>query len=94
MSLVQSARDQLQYSSGYLSGRFFALPSSLSDLYGRIVSKATSLATLPLPLLSFLVLPFYGGSSTTVSLVFFYLTWSALVLRYDVEEWVPCRRRS
>ncbi|KAF2208794.1 hypothetical protein CERZMDRAFT_48530 [Cercospora zeae-maydis SCOH1-5] len=36
--------------------------------------------TLPLPLVSFIV-PLYGGSSTTVSLGFFYLTWISLIWR-------------
>ncbi|EME49403.1 hypothetical protein DOTSEDRAFT_119115 [Dothistroma septosporum NZE10] len=59
------------------------LPRSLSELSGTFVSKVTSLVTLPLPLLSVLALPLYGGSSTTASLVFFYATWSVLVMSHD-----------
>lgn len=64
---------------GYVQGRAASLPTGFWELYGATASKVTSFLTLPLPLLSFLAIPLYGGSSTTVSLVFFYLTWSALV---------------
>ena len=82
-SLVQSARDTLYYSSGYVRGRGVPWPTSPSELYGAVVAKATYLVSLPLPFLSFLALPFFSGTSTTVNLVFFYLTWSALVLSHD-----------
>ena len=78
-SIVQSMRDNVLYSLGYAKGRSFSLPTSFSEL----VSKATSFVSLPLPFLSFLALPFFSGTSTTVNLVFFYLTWSALVLSHD-----------
>lgn len=78
-SLVQAVRDRVVYSSGYLEGRSFAIPRSLTDIYGFLVSKLMHLVSLPLPFLSFLVIPFFSGSSTTISLVFFYLTWSAFV---------------
>jgi hypothetical protein len=82
-SLVQAVRDNLYYSSGYVRGRGVPWPSSLSGLYGTVVAKTTYLVSLPLPFLSFLALPFFSGTSTTVNLVFFYLTWSALVLSHD-----------
>lgn len=62
-SLVHSVREQLQYSWGYVQGRSFAFPHSISDVYGRLIAKATSLVSLPLPLLSFLALPLYGTYS-------------------------------
>ncbi|EMD01225.1 hypothetical protein BAUCODRAFT_49080, partial [Baudoinia panamericana UAMH 10762] len=36
-----------------------------------------------LPLLSFLALPWFGGPSTAVSVLIFYLTWSGLVASHD-----------
>ena len=81
--LQQSIRDNVVYATGYVQGRSFALPHSFGELYGLLVSKVTGLIALPLPFLSFLALPFYTGSSTTINLVFFYLTWSALVLSHD-----------
>lgn len=48
-----------------------------------VVSKATSFVALPLPLLSFLALPVFGGTSTSFSLLFVYLTWSSLVFAHD-----------
>jgi hypothetical protein len=79
----QAIRENLVYASGYLKGRSFNFPTSLFELYGVTVGKVTNLLALPLPFLSFLALPIFGSSSTTVSLVFFYLTWSALVLSHD-----------
>ncbi|KAK4543698.1 hypothetical protein LTR36_005343 [Oleoguttula mirabilis] len=64
---------------GYAQGRFASLPHTPSELCGQVISKAMSFVALPIPLLSFLALPLFGGSSTTVNLVVFYLTWSALV---------------
>lgn len=82
-ALQQTIRDNFLYASGYLQGRTFSLPHSVSDLYGLAISKATSFIALPLPFLSFLALPFLGSTSTSINLVFFYLTWSALVLSHD-----------
>lgn len=79
LTMMQAIRDNIVYASGYLKGRSFSLPTSFAEL----VSKATSFVSLPLPFLSFLALPFFSGTSTTVNLVFFYLTWSALVLSHD-----------
>lgn len=75
------AQNSIHYALGYLSGRSYAFPSSLSDLYGFTVSKVTSIATLPLPLLSFVAIPFFG-TPTTISLTFFWLAWSTLVLSH------------
>ena len=83
MAALQSIRDNALYAYGYVQGRSFLLPHSLSDVYALAVSKLTSLIALPLPFFSFLALPFFGGTSTSINLVFFYLTWSALVLSHD-----------
>ena len=48
-----------------------------------MVRKFTNLVTLPLPLLSFLAIPFVGGSSSTVNFVIFWFIWSALVASHD-----------
>jgi hypothetical protein len=80
---MQALRDNALYAYGYLQGRFFSLPRSPAELYGRLVSKATSFISLPLPLLSFLALPFFGGSPATVNFVIFYLTWAAFVASHD-----------
>ncbi|KAK0267628.1 hypothetical protein LTR91_014548 [Friedmanniomyces endolithicus] len=82
-TLDQWARDKLAYYSGFFRGRSYALPTSTSQLYGLLISKATTLIALPLPLLSFLAIPFVGGSSTTFNLFLFVLTWSALVGSHD-----------
>ncbi|KAK3056137.1 hypothetical protein LTR09_002643 [Extremus antarcticus] len=82
-AIQQSIRDNLVYASGYVKGRSFTVPTSFSELYGVTFGKITSLLSLPLPFLSFLALPFFGTSTTTINLVFFYLTWSALVLSHD-----------
>lgn len=79
----QALRDKALWSYGYFQGRSGAFPSSISELYGIAVSKATSFVALPLPLLSFLALPVFGGTSTSFSLLFVYLTWSSLVFAHD-----------
>ena len=83
MASLQSIRDNLVYGSGYVAGRS---PHSLSDVYAKIISKLTTLVSLPLPFLSFLALPFFSGTSTTITVGFFYLTWTALVLSHDQLE--------
>ncbi|KAK4560569.1 hypothetical protein LTR86_005766 [Recurvomyces mirabilis] len=76
-------QDRMIYWLGYLQGwASSTLPRSPSAAYGLLVSKATSLISLPLPLLSVLAIPFVGGSSTAVNLVIFYLTWTALITSY------------
>lgn len=82
-ALQQTIRDNVLYAYGYLQGRTFAFPRSISELYGLAVSKVTSFISLPLPLLSFLALPLFGGTSTSVNFLLFYLTWSSLVLTHD-----------
>ena len=78
---MQEMRDNVLYALGYAQGRFY-LPRSIPELYGRVISKVTSLIAIPLPLLSFLALPFFGGSPAVVNLLIFGLTWSALVASY------------
>ena len=82
-AIQQTLRDNALYFWGYLQGRSFSLPRSFSALYGVLVSRVTSFVSLPLPLLSFLALPVFGGTSTSVNLFLFYLTWSSLVLTHD-----------
>ena len=82
-SVLQAVRDRVAYSEGWLQGRSYALPRTISELVNGLVSKVTSLVSLPLPFLSFLVLPFFSGTSTTISVAFFYLTWSAFVLSHN-----------
>jgi hypothetical protein len=82
-SLVQSLRDTAGYAAAYSSGRSWPLPRGIAEVYGWAIAKTTGLISLPLPFLSFLALPFYAGGSTTINLVFFYLTWSTLVLGHD-----------
>ncbi|KAM0702697.1 hypothetical protein Q7P35_010129 [Cladosporium inversicolor] len=79
----QVLRDKALWSYGYFQGRSSLFPRNFSDLYRMVVSKATSFVALPLPLLSFLALPVFGGTSTSFSLVFVYLTWSSLVFAHD-----------
>lgn len=62
---------------GYWQGRLGSF--GLSSLVG----KATDLISLPLPILSLVAVPLFGGSSTQLSLVFIYLTWTALLLSHD-----------
>ncbi|KAM0722941.1 hypothetical protein Q7P37_001139 [Cladosporium fusiforme] len=79
----QTLRDKLLWSSGYFQGRTIVLPHSFSEVYALVISKATRFAALPLPLLSFLALPIFGGTSTSLSLLVFYLSWSSLVFAHD-----------
>lgn len=79
----QAARDKLLWSYGYFQGRSIVLPRNFTELYALVISKLTSFAALPLPLLSFLALPIFGGTSTSFSLLVFYLSWSSLVFSHD-----------
>ena len=81
--IQQTIRDNALYVYGYFQGRTFAFPRSISELYGVLISRVTSFVSLPLPLLSFLALPIFGGTSTSVNFLLFYLTWSSLVLTHD-----------
>ncbi|CZT17038.1 related to C-4 methyl sterol oxidase [Ramularia collo-cygni] len=74
---MQSMWDSFQYSYGYWQGRLGSF--GLSTLVG----KATNLISLPLPFLSLVAVPLFGGSSTRMSLVFVYLTWTILLLSHD-----------
>ncbi|SMR42543.1 unnamed protein product [Zymoseptoria tritici ST99CH_1E4] len=76
-ALVQTARDTLQYAYRYSQGRYASFGLST------IVAKASNLVSIPLPLLSLFAVPLFGGSTTRMSLVAFYLTWSALLLSHD-----------
>lgn len=80
---LQTIRDYVIYNQGYFSGRSFSLSNIVWDAYGTAISKGSSLISLPLPFLSFLALPFFGSTSTTINLAFFWLTWSAAVWSYD-----------
>jgi hypothetical protein len=79
----QAVRDKVLWSYGYFQGRSVLLPRSVPELYGMAMSKVTGLVALPLPFLSILALPVFGGKSTSLSLVFVYLTWSSLVFAHD-----------
>lgn len=61
---------------GYWQGRLSSFGVST------LLTKATNLVSLPLPFLSLVAVPLFGGSSTRMSLVFIYLTWSVLLLRF------------
>ncbi|KAK5004961.1 hypothetical protein LTR28_008271 [Elasticomyces elasticus] len=80
---MDSIRDQISYYSGYFTGRSHSFSTYLSSFYGMALSKMFSWLSLPLPLLSFFALPFFGSTSTSINLVFFYLTWSTLVWSHD-----------
>nr|OQO21997.1 hypothetical protein B0A51_12349 [Rachicladosporium sp. CCFEE 5018] len=82
-AIVQSLRDNAMYFNGYMQGRSYGFPTSLSQVYGSLMSKVTSFISLPLPLLSFLALPVFGGTSTSVNLLLFWMTWSSLILTHD-----------
>lgn len=79
----QALRDKVLWSYGYFQGRSVLLPRSIPELYGMAMSKVTSFVALPLPFLSILALPVFGGKSTSLSLVFVYLKWSSLVFAHD-----------
>lgn len=70
-AIYRAVHDHFLYYSAYLQGRLYALPRGPSQALSALISRLTSIAALPLPFLSFLLVPFYGGSSTTVSLLVF-----------------------
>lgn len=80
---LQALRDELVYYYGYSQGRGFSVGDLFSRTSAKLLSQVSSLMTIPLPLLSFLAVPFFGSSSTTVSLAFFLLTWVTLVSTHD-----------
>ncbi|PNS19029.1 WHI2-like protein [Sphaceloma murrayae] len=81
MSLqLQQLRDGALYSFDKLLGR--AQPTwsdQVWKLYGTAIGQAGNLLSLPMTILSFLAIPFFGGTTTSINLLFFYLTWSALI---------------
>ncbi|CAD0096707.1 unnamed protein product [Aureobasidium vineae] len=77
---LQALRDELVYYYGYSQGRGFSIGDLLSRTSAKLLSQVSSLMTIPLPLLSFLAVPFFGSSSTTISLAFFLLTWVTLII--------------
>ncbi|KAG2170000.1 hypothetical protein JADG_009739 [Aureobasidium aubasidani] len=79
----QALRDEVVYYYGYSQGRGFSISDILSRSSAKMLSQVSSLMTIPLPLLSFLAVPFFGSSSTTISLAFFLLTWVTLVSTHD-----------
>lgn len=80
---LQALRDQIVYYYGYSQGRGLSFNDLFSRTYAQMLSQVSSLLTIPLPLLSFLAVPFFGSSSTTVSLAFFLLTWVTLVSTHN-----------
>ena len=80
---LQALRDELVYYYGYSQGRGFSISDLFSRASAKLLSQVSSLMTIPLPLLSFLAVPFFGSSSTTISLAFFLLTWVTLVSTHD-----------
>lgn len=83
---LQAIRDSFNYNHGYFQGRTLSLTDSVWSIYGLTMSKITSIVSIPLPLLSFLALPFFGSTSTTINLAFFWLVWTTFVWRYDPLE--------
>ncbi|KAL1306977.1 hypothetical protein AAFC00_005610 [Neodothiora populina] len=83
---LQTIRDSIVYNHGYFEGRTSSVTDFLWSLYGTAMSKATSVASIPLPMLSFLALPFFGSTSTTINLAFFWLVWTTFVWKYDPLE--------
>lgn len=86
MTIQQTIRDTIAYNHGYFQGRSLSLTDNLWSMYGTVLSKATSMISIPLPLLSFAALPFFGSTSTTINLAFFWLVWTTFVWRYDPWE--------
>lgn len=78
----QTLRDNAEYALGYAQGRQYHLTDTASRLYAFAIARMSSLISLPLPLLSFLALPFFGSTTTSINLLFFYLTWTGLVWSY------------
>lgn len=83
---LQAARDYIIYNHGYFSAKSGSLSSSMWNLYGTAISKASSVISVPLPILSFIALPFFGSTSTTINVAFFWLVWTTFVWRYEPLE--------
>ena len=58
-------------------------PPSWSDsiwgTYSSALGQIGFILSLPMTVLSFLAIPFFGGTGTSLNLVFFYLTWTAFI---------------
>jgi hypothetical protein len=80
LDVVQSVRDTLQYAYGYSQGRLTGIGVST------IIAKATNLVSIPLPLLSLFAVPFFGGSTTRMSLVAFLVGIATQVSTIDVSR--------
>ncbi|KAF2154882.1 hypothetical protein K461DRAFT_276044 [Myriangium duriaei CBS 260.36] len=52
---------------------------SVWKTYGVAMSQVGFLFSLPVTVLSFLAIPFFGSTGTSLNLVFFYLTWTAFI---------------
>ncbi|TKX19940.1 fatty acid hydroxylase-like protein 2 [Elsinoe australis] len=77
---LEQLRDSALYSLDKLLGR--AQPTwsdRVYKAYGYALVHAGSVLSLPMTILSFLAIPFFGGTTTSINLLFFYLTWSALI---------------
>jgi sterol desaturase/sphingolipid hydroxylase (fatty acid hydroxylase superfamily) len=64
----------------YLSSAYNILTSSFSSTYAAFRTTMDVLASLPM--LSFLLIPTMSSYSTSLNILFFYLTWSTLVLSH------------
>lgn len=62
----------------YLSQVYSTLTSPLTSTYGTV--RTLMDAFVSLPALSFLLIPAFSSYSTSLNLLFFYITWSTLVL--------------
>jgi hypothetical protein len=64
----------------YAQTLYSSLTSPFSSTYSTISGTMGALASVPF--LSFLIVPIFGSWSTSLNLIFFYLTWATLVLSH------------
>ena len=64
----------------YAQTLYNSITSPFSSTYGTITGTMGALASVPF--LSFLIVPIFGSWSTSLNLLFFYLTWATLVLSH------------
>lgn len=64
----------------YTQSIYNSLMSPLSTTYSTVTGTMGALVSVPF--LSFLIFPLFGSWSTSLNLVFFYLTWATLVLSH------------
>lgn len=64
----------------YAQTLYNTLTSPFSSTYTTITGTMGALASVPF--LSFLIVPIFGSWSTSLNLIFFYLTWATLVLSH------------